>query len=32
MDCVRLITNCGNYSRQDMGENEKEEREKRESD
>lgn len=20
-DCVRLITNCGNYSRHDMGEN-----------
>jgi len=21
-DCVRLITNCGNYSRHDMGESE----------
>lgn len=31
-DCVRLITNCGNYSRNDMEEIEKEEREKRESD
>lgn len=27
MDCVRLITDCRNYSRHDMGENEREEKE-----
>lgn len=26
-DCVRLVTNCGNYSRNDMGEIEKVEKE-----
>lgn len=26
-DCVRLIVNCGNYSRHDMGEGEREEKE-----
>lgn len=31
-DCVRLITNCGNYIRQDTREIEKEEKEKREND
>lgn len=31
-DCVRLIMNCGNYSRHNMGEIEKEEKEKREND
>ena len=32
MDCVRLITNCGNYSKRDMGENEKKEKEKKKND
>lgn len=31
-DCVRLITNCRNYSRNDMGEIEKKEKEKKKND
>lgn len=31
-DCVRLITNCRNYSRRDMGENKKKEKEKKKND